>query len=943
MTIENNHKTSLQVPFQLPEFIRDDPAYANFVLFLKAYYEWLETQNNVTDRAKNLLNYKDIDATTDEFVEYFYNDFLSYFPKDILGDKKKVAKIAKELYNSKGTPASYEFLFRVLYNSPVEFFYTKDAVLRASAGKWYAPKSLNLDTVDSNFLLVKNYTVFGETTKAFATIENVQFDGSKTILYISNVRRGFDSGEFITVLDSNNQEVLFDGLPLRAKVVGQVTQITIDPQNRGLLYNPGDPVSIYGGLNSNTGLGASAIVNTTSKGSIQSIRVVDEGYGYRIAPNTVIGISGGTAAAATVTGNNTDPNKTANVSLIPIDTIGRQANIRLNANNYNFSANIIANSNSTLVNAFSFIEFTTYPISAIVLDNPGFGLAAAPTIVADSLYQTDNAAIVANIRTLGILAPIQILDGGDSYSISDTIVLTGGTGYGAHANIISVDANGSITSVRYTYEDPAAPYQYYPLGGIAYRQGNLPDVSVLSANVPTSNAVMVIPGILGDGATFSTTVDRIGAISSIQVTDPGKDYVSKPGISLKVQDICVSNVSILSLPKKQNPVYQGESFESATYVSYVDTLSLLYSLPNPNESLYNLRVYEFNQKPNPLQPLKIDLNNGDTISLNVATNYSSYDSSSQYDSVGVISYGDGTAKASPTFINGLVTGQGQYLDNTGHLSSFDVLQSEIYNDFTYQITLEKEIAKYKSTLLNLLHPSGTKVLGRYVMKQENGMANATSDIVLNAGHTLGFYTGDPGSYATITADFNNASNNIVQFFALVGANLENIILPGSTIRLTTSNGVSFTSEVVSILDGDANTVTMTDNVWLTFANVAYVTANSGEDFINITSLTGTYDIMNNGIYTDPANPLRDIIYAGDKILVANNTQKQVANVDYGEGIIYLTTPLANSVNSLISVNRTFIATDVEIFGIVGTQYYTELLTETGASLITEDERLILLG
>ena len=123
--IDNNQKTSLLVSTQLPEYIRDDPAYANFRLFLKAYYEWMEQNNNVTDRTKNLLNYKNIDKTPDEFVDYFYNDFLSYFPKDILADKVKVTKIAKELYRSKGTPASYEFLFRVLYDSPVEFFFIK--------------------------------------------------------------------------------------------------------------------------------------------------------------------------------------------------------------------------------------------------------------------------------------------------------------------------------------------------------------------------------------------------------------------------------------------------------------------------------------------------------------------------------------------------------------------------------------------------------------------------------------------------------------------------------------------------------------------------------------------------------------------------------------------------------------------------------------------------
>ena len=95
--ISSGQKTSLLIPSQLPEYIRDDPAYENFVLFVQAYYEWMEENNNVTDRTKNLLNYKDIDKTSAEFLDYFYNDFLSYFPKDILADKVKVTKIEMKL------------------------------------------------------------------------------------------------------------------------------------------------------------------------------------------------------------------------------------------------------------------------------------------------------------------------------------------------------------------------------------------------------------------------------------------------------------------------------------------------------------------------------------------------------------------------------------------------------------------------------------------------------------------------------------------------------------------------------------------------------------------------------------------------------------------------------------------------------------------------------
>ena len=116
--ILNNNKTSILVPYQLPEFIRDNPDYTNFVSFLQAYYEWMEQSGNVMDLSKNLLNYRDVDNTTDEFLKYFYNDFLTYFPKELLEDptknKSTIVKLAKELYKSKGTRASLEFFLKFL-------------------------------------------------------------------------------------------------------------------------------------------------------------------------------------------------------------------------------------------------------------------------------------------------------------------------------------------------------------------------------------------------------------------------------------------------------------------------------------------------------------------------------------------------------------------------------------------------------------------------------------------------------------------------------------------------------------------------------------------------------------------------------------------------------------------------------------------------------------
>ena len=141
--IVEDKKTSLLVPYQLPEFVRDNPEYQNFDLFLKAYYEWMELANaansaistakssgqGVTYASKNLSNYADVDSTIDGFIDYYTNDFLPYFPSEVMVDKREAVKFARQLYQSKGTPASYQFLFRILYNSDFDYFNTKDAIL----------------------------------------------------------------------------------------------------------------------------------------------------------------------------------------------------------------------------------------------------------------------------------------------------------------------------------------------------------------------------------------------------------------------------------------------------------------------------------------------------------------------------------------------------------------------------------------------------------------------------------------------------------------------------------------------------------------------------------------------------------------------------------------------------------------------------------------------
>ena len=130
---------------------------------------------------------------------------------------------------------------------------------------------------------------------------------------------------------------------------------------------------------------------------------------------------------------------------------------------------------------------------------------------------------------------------------------------------------------------------------------------------------------------------------------------------------------------------------------------------------------------------------------------------------------------------------------------------------------------------------------------------------------------------------------------------------------------------------------------MTFANVASVSVSAGNTVINMSNLTGSYDIINNGEYSNNTCKLIDIVYAGDKILVANNTEKIVSSVNGSANTITLTTPLSNSAISFLSVRRTISTNDVRLDGFVGTVYYPSLTTEDGAVLVTENDEVILLG
>jgi len=94
--------------------------------------------------ANNLLSYADVDKTSGDFLEYFRRDFMPFIDRDVLANKRLLQKHVHELYLSKGSKESYEFLFRILYGLEAEVAFPGDNVIKPSESEYSEPTVMRL-------------------------------------------------------------------------------------------------------------------------------------------------------------------------------------------------------------------------------------------------------------------------------------------------------------------------------------------------------------------------------------------------------------------------------------------------------------------------------------------------------------------------------------------------------------------------------------------------------------------------------------------------------------------------------------------------------------------------------------------------------------------------------------------------------------------------------
>lgn len=513
----SNNRTSNLIKTQLPFYVRNE--HPNFILFLEAYYEYLEQQDKAINVAKNLRTYRDVDLTEEQFSSKLYDTFMKYIPDNILADKTIIIKHIKDFYRAKGSEKSTKFLMRIMFNTEIDFYYPKKDIIRASDGKWYIQTSLRITNTqisnvsNSSLVALERFIgtqIKGITSEATALVERVDrfYEQQTQIdeLVLSNINKTFVNNEKIYTIkdDTYISSNIFGGI---------INTITITDGGTGYIVN--DPVIIL----SNTGSGACAYVSAVSTGNIASISVVEGGAGYRAGANVTITGGGGSGSTANVSNVSLSESIHPNSYNIVSSTISLEANTPIN--NTVYSNLNSSNANSIVANAVSYWTYSnTGPVTLIAIISTGNNYTTIPTF-----------AVEANtvIYNLGILGRMSIVNGGQNYQIGDKIEfinVSGGYGAGATGNVTNINTSSSNAIIEVKFVQMPG----HLIGGSGYDQLLLPTANVITTTGNGAN--IVVKSILGAGANLTAVTSSIGTINRIIIQSRGSGYKSNTTIDL---------------------------------------------------------------------------------------------------------------------------------------------------------------------------------------------------------------------------------------------------------------------------------------------------------------------------------------------------------------------------------------------------------------------------
>jgi hypothetical protein len=602
---------SLLVENHFPQFYKEQGN--TFIEFVKEYYQWTQQTNNNIFFSRNLLEFRDIDNTIDEFLYHYKLKYLTGAPVDF--DKTRFnVKHSGDFYSSKGTERGTKlFLNRVFNVSESEVYFPGRDVIKASDGEWVVPVYLevSLSTKTSSFV---GKTVIGSSSGASAFVEGV---GRKSVngkyidvVYLSNVSGNFLFDEIITS-DGN-----LDKCP---KVVGSLTKISINDSGRD--FNVGDIVNVVSSVRGKQG--KARIDSVGQQTGKVTFTLLDGGTGYRLTTNPVV------AEKMLEYTNKVFSNTYIPNFLIDETVYQPLANIVFSSSNTSFSlaqlvtganstANVstgrvvgkiqktitgtaTANSTSNIVTGIGtkfsvdlasadYIRFqsnnSTFQISSITSNTILELTTTGPDVAANTMTSANGSFLV--IVTSGDWAVADRIHGSSALIDSYTDKTATGTVMGVNSQYVGITSlSNTFTSNQYNFIYGGISNVYANVSGIGtgtgadFNIGSLTDEETVYLNTDliggnNSIATVVLTGSVSSNST-SPQVNGVSTLFTSELYDGA--YVKIGSNNTVFQVNTVSNNTILNL--KTNAIDSSANTIRITNGAYLSTplSALKYGFP----------------------------------------------------------------------------------------------------------------------------------------------------------------------------------------------------------------------------------------------------------------------------------------------------------------------------------------------------------------------------
>lgn len=311
---------------RIPEFARE--SYPRFVQYITDYLSWLEQDNNflsiINDWRHNMEPSNDVEP----YVTAILTDLGFTSEQNLTVPKSTMIHLIRDFYLSRGTEASFRFLFRALFNSDVSIRYPREDLLIPSYATYGTRHFIYTSAANRNtraaidlFNYVKQYggTLVGVTSETEAAVEDITIVYGAGIPYLQ-----IEIVEPLTQFDVGEQ-VLIRGETQIFEAVMPV--LTIKVQNAGSGYSVGDQVYPVG-----ASMPGRATVTSVVAGGVTGIQIVSGGSGYKVGDR--------------INASSMDNGFGFSAAVKAVDANGAITEVRISSKGYNYETLPIITTNS---------------------------------------------------------------------------------------------------------------------------------------------------------------------------------------------------------------------------------------------------------------------------------------------------------------------------------------------------------------------------------------------------------------------------------------------------------------------------------------------------------------------------------------------------------------------------------------------------------------------